>query len=86
MALVAVVLLSGNSGAGLAQARSDLAERKVGSITLTACDEVTATAVTAWCGSLPRPWDPQDTKLGFFDLVFALVLPVTGKVAQPAVA
>ena len=53
MALVAVVLLSGNSGAGLAQARSDLAERKVGSITLTACDEVTATAVTAWCGSLP---------------------------------
>ena len=85
MALVAVVLLSGNSGAGLAQARSDLAERKVGSITLTACDEVTATAVTAWCGSLPRPWDPQDLELGFFDLVFALVLPAAGDVTQPAV-
>ena len=85
MALVGVALLCGNAAPDLAQARPDVAEKKVGSITLTACDEVEATAVRTWCGSLPRPWDPQDTTRGFFDLVFALVLPATGKVSQPAV-
>jgi pimeloyl-ACP methyl ester carboxylesterase len=85
VALVGVVLLSGNAAPNLAQARPDLAQKKVGSITLTACDEVVAAAVRTWCGSLPRPWDPQDVKLGFFDLVFTLVLPATGEVSQPAV-
>jgi hypothetical protein len=84
VALVGVVLLSGNAAPNLAQARPDLAQKKVGSITLTACDEVVAAAVRTWCGSLPRPWDPQDVKLGFFDLVFALVLPSKGEVSQPA--
>lgn len=83
--LTAVVLLSGISGSGLAQARPGVPEKKVGSITLTACDEVVGPGIRAWCGSLPRPWDPQDVKLGFFDLVFALVLPATGTLSQPAV-
>lgn len=85
LALVVFALLSGNSASGLAQARPASAERKVGSITLTRCDEVVVAVAKAWCGSLPRPWDPKDAALGYFDLVFALVLPVAGGLTQPAV-
>lgn len=56
----------------------------VGSLTLTACDDVTVEGSQAWCGSLPRPWDPARPDGDSLDVGFVLTLP-TGP-AQAAAA
>ena len=83
--LLAVGLLSSGAVIGGAQAGPAVATKVVGSVTLRSCDDVTSPGSLTWCGAVKRPWDPQDDSLGSFDLAFALVLPISGKVSKPAV-
>lgn len=83
--LLAVSLLSSGAVIGGAQAGPAVATKVVGSVTLRSCDDVTSPGSLTWCGAVKRPWDPQDDSLGSFDLAFALVLPISGKVSKPAV-
>ncbi len=75
------------TGAGIegAQAGPAIATKVVGSLTVKSCDEVATLGSLTWCGTMKRPWDPNDDSLGSFDLAFALVLPISGKVSKPAV-
>ncbi|MSY41114.1 MAG: alpha/beta fold hydrolase, partial [Actinobacteria bacterium] len=75
------------TGAGIegAQAGPAIATKVVGSLTVKSCDEVATPGSLTWCGTMKRPWDPNDDSLGSFDLAFALVLPISGKVSKPAV-
>lgn len=47
----------------------------VGTLTLSACDSVEVDGSQAWCGSLPRPWDPAVPNSGTLDIGFVLTLP-----------
>lgn len=57
----------------------------VGSVTLNACDSVEVEGSQAWCGSLPRPWDPVVPASGTLDVGFVLTLP-TGAARAAAAA
>ena len=83
--LLATGMLSASAVIGSAQARPAVATKVIGSVTVRSCDDVTSLGSLTWCGTVKRPWDPRDNSLGSFDLAFAVVLPVTGKVSQPAV-
>ncbi|PHX60617.1 MAG: hypothetical protein CK552_04995 [Actinobacteria bacterium] len=83
--LLAASLLASGAVIGGAQAGPAVATKEVGSLTLKSCDEVTSPGSLTWCGTVKRPWDPHDDSLGSFDLAFALVLPISGKVSKPAV-
>ena len=83
--LLAVGLLSSGAVIGGAQAGPAVATKVIGSVTVRSCDDVTSPGSLTWCGAVKRPWDPQDDSLGSFDLAFALVLPISGKVSKPAV-
>lgn len=85
LALLTVGLFSTSAITEQVQARPTVPTKQLGSITLTACDEVVISGSRAWCGTMPRPWDPRDAALGHFDLTFAVVLPVRGQFSQPAV-
>ncbi|NQW73010.1 MAG: hypothetical protein HQ453_09785, partial [Actinobacteria bacterium] len=58
---------------------------KVGTLTLTACDSVEVDGSQAWCGQLPRPWDPATAGSATFDVGFVLTLP-TGPARTAAAA
>ena len=47
----------------------------VGTLTLTACDSVEVDGSQAWCGKLPRPWDPAAAGSALLDVGFVLTLP-----------
>ncbi|GDX31541.1 hypothetical protein LBMAG15_04750 [Actinomycetes bacterium] len=85
LTLLTVGLTTASAITEQVQARPTAETKQLGSITVTACDEVVITGSRTWCGTIPRPWDPSDTALGSFDLAFAVVLPVGGRVLQPAV-
>lgn len=57
----------------------------VGTLTLTACDSVEVDGSQAWCGSMPRPWDPAAPDSGTLDVGFVLTLP-TGSARGAAAA
>jgi pimeloyl-ACP methyl ester carboxylesterase len=48
----------------------------VGTLSLTACDSVEVEGSQAWCGTLPRPWDPAAPESETFDVGFVLTLPI----------
>ena len=58
---------------------------KVGALTLTACDSVEVDGSQAWCGRLPRPWDPAAEGSATLDVGFVLTLP-TGAARAAAAA
>ena len=78
-------MLSASAVIGSAQARPANSTKVIGSVAVRSCDEVTSPGSLTWCGTVKRPWDPRDNSLGSFDLAFALVLPISGKVSKPAV-
>lgn len=57
----------------------------VGALTLTACDSVEVEGSQAWCGTLPRPWDPALPESGTLSVGFVLTLP-TGAARAAAAA
>ena len=57
----------------------------VGALTLTACDSVEVEGSQAWCGTLPRPWDPALPESGTLNVGFVLTLP-TGAARAAAAA
>ena len=57
----------------------------VGALTLTACDSVEVEGSQAWCGTLPRPWDPALPESGTLNVGFVLTLP-TGAARASAAA
>lgn len=57
----------------------------VGTLTLTACDSVELEGSQAWCGTLPRPWDPALPESGTLNVGFVLTLP-TGAARAAAAA
>ena len=57
----------------------------VGALTLTACDSVEVEGSQAWCGSLPRPWDPAAPESETLEVGFVLTLP-TGPARTAAAA
>ena len=48
----------------------------VGTLTLTSCDSVEVDGSQAWCGRLPRPWDPATPGSATLDVGFVLTLPM----------
>ena len=85
IALSATGMLSASAVTGKAQARPAVSTKVIGSVTVRSCDVVTSPGSLTWCGTVKRPWDPRDGSLGSFDLAFAVVLPISGKVSKPAV-
>lgn len=83
--VLATGMLSSSAVIGSAQARPAVATKVIGSVAVRSCDEVTSPGSLTWCGTVKRPWDPRDNSLGSFDLAFAVVLPISGKVSKPAV-
>lgn len=84
--LASTLLLGGLTGSANADPGATLT---VGSVTLTACDSVEVEGSQAWCGSLPRPWDPTDASSPTFGVGFVLTLPTgaeQGAAAAPKAA
>lgn len=85
--LLAGLSPSGALGVPAHQDRSAASTRVIGTLTVAACNVVDVVGRQAWCGVLPRNWDPQNPALGAFPLAFAVVLPAEASMTQiPVVA
>lgn len=85
LALALAIVAARPASAAPAPSNADRVSITLGSLTLRACSVVEVPGTQAWCGDLPRPWDPRDPAQGTFDLAFAVVLPTSGVTTEPAV-
>jgi pimeloyl-ACP methyl ester carboxylesterase len=78
VALTAALLIATGSvavSASPAPAATQVGGVQVGGVQVEKCEMVLAAGVEAWCGELPRPWDPKNPSAGTLNVGFVLVAP-----------